>query len=557
VVFSDGLSRLQYFQQFEELYSRETSLSTVEYGKLYNLSEITEFLVILTQAARAKDEEPYTIDVSPEKCLIPQTVPFDRWKASDWKSFRESLIKIQTSILRRDATASIDDIFSKEGENREIDPSRANDPWFTDKLFKVLDLFTLHEKLAPFREAFEITDSIESDEDEALMPLSLPKKLKNDFMVMVEEEEEKRIKKAFLSLLKNEKTNTFHSPSTIRRLLDDPSQPHSFAFFLNRASKLMRAWTSQVFDSPTIIDVNLSSARKSNLIVATKSETGQARAFQKLQRSRARLNEHVDDPLADIVAAAATIPKRNRNNRARNRKRKQQEKSSAEEKDSDEESDEDSSAGDPAFTVRSKISPMKASPKKKRKSPRKSPRKSQARARGTMLDKKKSATQLNFTQEEEEEIDSEDIDDPDQEDEVLSDVKKRAKIASPSPSKKRKSQQKMYEGRKTWTDAEKNAVIEGISRFGAGKWAQIKSEYCVTLKFRTSGQIKDCYRTLKKRGEFVDDSDNDSNGKKAVSEEDKDEQEEKEEEETQGEFLTPAEEETPAEGENPAEEEKE
>ena len=88
-------------------------------------SEITEFLVILTQAARAKDEESYTIDVSPGKCLIPQTVPFDRWKASDWKSFRESLIKIQTSILRRDATASIDDIFSKEGENREIDPSRA------------------------------------------------------------------------------------------------------------------------------------------------------------------------------------------------------------------------------------------------------------------------------------------------------------------------------------------------------------------------------------------------------------------------------------------------
>jgi hypothetical protein len=303
---------------------------------------------------------------------------------------------------------------------------------------------------------------------------------------MVKEEEEKRIKKAFLSLLKNEKTNTFHSPSTIQRLLNDPSQPHSFAFFLNRASKLMRAWTSQVFDSPTIIDVNLASARKSNLIVATKSETGQARAFQKLQRSRARLNEHVDDPLADIVAAAATIPKRNRNNRARNRKRKQQEKSLAEEKDSDEESDEDSSAGDPAFTVRSKISPMKTSPKKRRKSPRKSP----ARAQGTMLDKKKSATRLSFTQEEDEAIDSEDIDDPDQEDEVLSDVKKRAKIASPSPSNKRKSQQKMYEGRKIWTDAEKNAVIEGIGRFGAGKWAQIKSEYFLTLKFRTSGQIK-------------------------------------------------------------------
>lgn len=88
-------------------------------------SEITEFLVILTQAARAKNEEPYTIDAPPGKNLIPRTVPFDRWKPADWKSFRESLVKIQTSMLRRDAKASIDDIFRNEGENKEIDPSRS------------------------------------------------------------------------------------------------------------------------------------------------------------------------------------------------------------------------------------------------------------------------------------------------------------------------------------------------------------------------------------------------------------------------------------------------
>ena len=37
VVFSDGLSRLQYFQQFEELYFEETELSAVRYGRLYNI----------------------------------------------------------------------------------------------------------------------------------------------------------------------------------------------------------------------------------------------------------------------------------------------------------------------------------------------------------------------------------------------------------------------------------------------------------------------------------------------------------------------------------------
>jgi len=503
VVFSDGLSRLQYFQQFEELYFRETSLSSVDYGKLYNLSEITEFLVILTQAARGKDEEPYTIDAPPENILVPKTVPFDKWKPSDWKSFRGSLVKIQTSMLRRDAKASIDDIFGDEGENREIDTSRSHDSWFTDKLFKVLDLFTLHEKLAPFREELEIKSSIAIEEDEAMMPLSLSKKLLKDFMDMVDKEEEKRVKKAFLSFLKNDQIDTFHSSSTIRKLLDDPSQPHSFDFFLNRVNKLMRAWASQVFESPTITDVNLSNARRSKSEVAIKAECGQARALKKLQRSRARLNDHVEDPLSDAIFAA-TVAKRNRKPKKRHR-------SPSEE--NDEETDEDISAGDRAFTGRTKMIKQKHN-------------QMPPKARKTMLDKKKSAMRLNFTPERE--SDCEHIEDPSQEDDVLSDVKKRARVTSTSPIKKRKSQQKMYEGKRIWTDVEKRAVIEGVGRLGVGKWAEIKREYYVALKFRTSGQIKDCFRTLKKRGE-IGDLDKPSPGKKLASEEDKSGQEEKEE----------------------------
>merc|ERR1719162_1969385 len=313
-----------------------------------------------------------------------------------------------------------------------------------------------------------------------MMPLSLSKKRLNDFMDMVDKEEEKRVKKAFLSFLKNDQTDTFHSPSTIRKLLDDPSQPHSFDFFLNRVNKLMRAWASQVFESPTIADMNLSSARKSKSEVAIKAECGQARALKKLQRSRARLNDHVEDPLYDAISAA-TIAKRNR-------KRKKQDRSPSEEKvENDEESEEDISAGDRAFTGRTKII--------KKKHNQMSPK-----ARKTMLDKKKSAMRLNFTPERE--SDSEHIEDPSQEDEVLSDVKKRAKVTSPSPIKKRKSQQKMYEGKRIWTDVEKSAVIEGAGRLGVGKWAEIKREYYVALNFRTSGQIKDCFRTLKKRAEI-------------------------------------------------------
>lgn len=278
---------------------------------------------------------------------------------------------------------------------------------------------------------------------------------------MVEKEGEKRIKKVFLSLLKNDQSDTFQSPTTIRRLLDDPTQPHSFAFFLNRTNKLMRAWASQVLDSATTTNTSLPPE------ASIKVETGQARALKKLQRSRAILNQHVEDPLEETVIAAEKAKPI--------RKRKHQEAIPSEDKIvNNKESEDDASTGDRAFSGRTKTV------KKKRFT---SPR-----GRGTMLEKKKSATRLNFTPEKE--SDSEEIEDPKEEDEVLPDVKRRAKRMSTSPQRKLKSQEKMYEGRRVWSDAEKSAVIQGLGRFGVGKWAEIKKEYFLTLKFRTSGQIK-------------------------------------------------------------------
>ena len=67
-----------------------------------------------------------------------------------------------------------------------------------------------------------------------------------------------------------------------------------------------------------------------------------------------------------------------------------------------------------------------------------------------------------------------------------------------------KSQKKMYEGRRMWIDIEKNCIKEGIQNHGLGKWALIKNENSTILRHRTSGQIKDCFRTMKKRGELDD-----------------------------------------------------
>lgn len=56
--------------------------------------------------------------------------------------------------------------------------------------------------------------------------------------------------------------------------------------------------------------------------------------------------------------------------------------------------------------------------------------------------------------------------------------------------------------RKRWTDEEKEAVRQGIAEHGVGRWALIKSDWAMELRDRTSVQIKDCYRTMLKRGEL-------------------------------------------------------
>ncbi len=300
---------------------------------------------------------------------------------------------------------------------------------------------------------------------------------------MVDDEDQKRSKKAFKSLLKKDQPDTLQSADTIRGLLDDPEQQFSFAFVLNRCNQLLRAWAGFVLKEEATADADLPTSTE--VRKARTPEGGRARALKKLQRARARLNEDVEDPLpAAVVTAAGAV---------RHRKRKQV-------VDSNDESDED------------KIAEMKA-----HKSPK---------ARGAMLEKKKSATRLNFTPEKD--IDSENIEDPKEDADVLTSVKKRAKIASPSPGKQRKSQQKMYEGKRIWSDEEKGAVMQGIAKFGVGKWAVIKSEYCLVLKYRTSGQIKDCFRTLKKRGE-LDELLGESTKKESPPKEDADEKEKTEE----------------------------
>lgn len=53
-----------------------------------------------------------------------------------------------------------------------------------------------------------------------------------------------------------------------------------------------------------------------------------------------------------------------------------------------------------------------------------------------------------------------------------------------------------------FSNEEKTAIRRGVEKFGIGHWSEIKSEYAVILRNRTSVNIKEGYRTMKNKGEL-------------------------------------------------------
>ena len=104
---------------------------------------------------------------------------------------------------------------------------------------------------------------------------------------------------------------------------------------------------------------------------------------------------------------------------------------------------------------------------------------------------KKSAHQLNFT-------DSED--DSEEEGVALSEVptKYKAKKPAQAPRDIHVSRKDEKTKRKRFTEGEDGAIRLGVERFGAGRWADIKSYYSIELKDRGAVQIKDRWRTINK-----------------------------------------------------------
>ena len=128
--------------------------------------------------------------------------------------------------------------------------------------------------------------------------------------------------------------------------------------------------------------------------------------------------------------------------------------------------------------------------------------------------KKKSSKQLQWTSDEESDSDDGDDDAEIKAGTTLSEVPNRPKIKKTTPPSQQKKAKPATQllvhrernsggglKRKKFTEEEKGAIKLGVQRFGFGKWAQIKEYYAEELKDRTSVNIKDCYRTMQRKGE--------------------------------------------------------
>jgi len=64
------------------------------------------------------------------------------------------------------------------------------------------------------------------------------------------------------------------------------------------------------------------------------------------------------------------------------------------------------------------------------------------------------------------------------------------------------NQMKYGKKRNPFTDSEKAAIKKGVEKFGIGQWSSVKSHYAIILRDRNTTQLKDAFRTMRRKGEI-------------------------------------------------------
>lgn len=460
-----------------------------------------------------------------------------------WDSIREKLQGLRYSFLLANANAlMLPDSATQESSSPSHDETE-NWPIFQQDYEDAVRLLKVHEQFGKFERLLKVSN--ESDEDLESIAARFHTELKDLFHGQVPEE--------LLSFLKVPDGEDHHVLKAVwldqlHTMLEDDKQVFSRASLVSKLQQLVQSWCNQILTAPKLVrlgyscmedftleDVHVEDSTLKDVHVAVNPKPAASTVKKSLKASSAVVyreeppdddsdtedddtwdpssvadkrkrkaaslvesTEYLDRKTNMVVAvpspAVATRSKTVTHRRGESRKQKTAQKTNENNLSFDESSDEETDHDD-------------APPPQKRR-------------RVQSSGKAKKPDDL---------LTSSSDDDSEDDFALATPVRSRARSLSSRPrvslsattspharsrsappkrrrlalNRRRMSAPKTYAGRRKFTDDESNAIKEGLSIYGRGKWAEIKRMAGSRLFDRSSVQIKDRYRSMVERGEIV------------------------------------------------------
>jgi len=471
VVRCEGEERLNYWSAFKRLFEVYPG-KDVKYGFIYNRSMIGNLLVVLTRAQQRQKGH----DLPPTDLPLPD-MAFSNWEEDDWDMLCQYLHAIVENLKRQDADASIGQV-----ENKEIHVELAQTDAFTSKVRDTMHMIMMNKVVAPIRDSLEgqLAHGNFSDTDYPKLDESMVERMWENIANEDEEIQERILRKLFQesATASSDRRPEFKTIRELRKVFND--KPFEFNELVNSIEVTVEDCNEMALHEPFLNDYYFRNDAEPLLYQEDNSqddgeeEPREDRSLRvspdvitRLREARHALREEGDDPLPECIRLANAVTRKGSATNSKSRG----------------------------------IQQLREQPQNRRR-------------RGSRLYKKrKSAVRLEFDD------DSSYIDDDEVEkgspglnrdgrinlSNLPPQVAHTDEELTPSKKKLRGSQQKKYDGKRPWTAEEKGAIIQGVITYGKGNWAMIKKKYDVLFELRTSGQIKDCFRSMMKRGEVPDD----------------------------------------------------
>mmetsp|Transcript_9154 Transcript_9154/g.23194 ORF Transcript_9154/g.23194 Transcript_9154/m.23194 type:complete len:546 (-) Transcript_9154:2010-3647(-) len=472
---ADPKSSLKYIEKFQQKCDAASlPITNQGYGRLFIYNDIMEVLSII-QCAKMEEDKA---DGGSSQKKVP---PFSRWKTGQWEDMSSHIKAIYNNLKRKDASACIGDE-ADSAVNKELLQKPTRDNGFGDgekKFYHVLRYYELHRVMSDYQRQLNglIAEAFENgDEDK---PLPVADAWVQQLLDDIESERDETMQNYLKNILDDGKLK---SAKGVRKFFT--AKAFSYERMYTKTIELFRFCTSSTIGRPVLFKVycdgSANTGHDDDNAGDDKEEQDRInherdrKALEKLERARRQLEEQTEDQFDKIIAVAKRAKRQSLGQIVEN--------SSVSEIDDDDDDDDG---------------------RRDRKKPRRSDDRhgssSSSKRGGRFLAPKQTARQIEFGDSQQIEDNDDVLSEPDRprpQSRNATGTSSSFRSPSQSPGQRKKSQLKKYKGRRSWTDEEKNAIKDGARRLGIGNWAKIKEYHDEVLDMRTSGQIKDCWRSM-------------------------------------------------------------